>query len=162
MIRVTWAAAASSFVGQYQLEGQCDGGAWLDYGRTSGTTLELRDASPGHWKFRVKAISVLGVSSDWRTREAEILGLTAPPEALRNVTLQTAGGLAILKWTRAADPDVRVAGNIVIRHSTESIPTWANSYSMDRWRDRKPLPWCRSNPAVICSGPRTVVVGSGR
>lgn len=132
LIRVTWAAAASSFVGQYQLEGQCDGGAWLDYGRTSGTTLELRDASPGHWKFRVKAISVLGVSSDWRTREAEILGLTAPPEVLRNVTLQTAGGLAILKWTRAADPDVRVAGNIVLRHSTESIPTWANSYSMDR------------------------------
>ena len=132
LIRVTWAAAASSFVGQYQLEGQRDGGAWLDYGRTGGTMLELRDASPGHWKFRVKAISVLGVSSDWRTREAEILGLTAPPEALQNVTLQTAGGLAILKWTRAADPDVRVAGNIVIRHSTESIPTWANSYSMDR------------------------------
>ncbi|WP_420567710.1 phage tail protein [Thalassovita sp.] len=132
LIRVTWAAAASSFVGQYQLEGQRDGGAWLDCGRTSGTVLELRDASPGHWKFRVKAISVLGVSSDWRTREAEILGLTAPPEALQNVTLQTAGGLAILKWTRAADPDVRVAGNIVIRHSTEGIPTWANSYSMDR------------------------------
>ena len=132
LIRVTWAAAASSFVGQYQLEGQRDGGAWLDYGRTGGTMLELRDASPGQWKFRVKAISVLGVSSDWRTREAEILGLTAPPEALRNVTLQTAGGLAILKWTRAADPDVRVAGNIVIRHSTEGIPTWANSYSMDR------------------------------
>lgn len=132
LIRVTWAAAASSFVGQYQLEGQRDGGAWLDCGRTSGTTLELRDASPGHWKFRVKALSVLGVSSGWRMREAEILGLTAPPEALRNVTLQTAGGLAILKWTRAADPDVRVAGNIVIRHSTEGIPTWANSYSMDR------------------------------
>ena len=132
LIRVTWAAAASSFVGQYQLEGQRDGGAWLDYGRTGGTMLELRDASPGHWKFRVKAISVLGVSSEWRTREAEILGLTAPPEALQNVTLQTAGGLAILKWTRAADPDVRVAGNIVIRHSTEGIPTWANSYSMDR------------------------------
>jgi hypothetical protein len=132
LIRVTWAAAASSFVGQYQLEGQRDGGAWLDCGRTGGTMLELRDASPGHWKFRVKAISVLGVSSEWRTREAEILGLTAPPEALQNVTLQTAGGLAILKWTRAADPDVRVAGNIVIRHSTEGIPTWANSYSMDR------------------------------
>ncbi|EAQ47286.1 host specificity protein J, internal deletion [Roseobacter sp. MED193] len=132
LIWVTWAAAASSFVGQYQLEGQRDGGAWLDCGRTGGTMLELRDASPGHWKFRVKAISVLGVSSDWRTREAEILGLTAPPEALQNVTLQTAGGLAVLKWTRAADPDVRVAGNIVIRHSTEGIPSWANSYSMDR------------------------------
>lgn len=132
LIRVTWAAAASSFVGQYQLEGQRNGGAWLDCGRTGGTMLELRDASPGQWRFRVKAISVLGVSSNWRMREAEILGLTAPPEELRNVTLQTAGGLAILKWTRAADPDVRVAGNIVIRHSTESIPTWANSYSMDR------------------------------
>jgi hypothetical protein len=77
-------------------------------------------------------VSVLGVSSSWQTSTVEILGLTAPPAQLENVTLQTAGGLAILKWARSADPDVRVGGNIVIRHSKEATATWADSYSMDR------------------------------
>lgn len=132
LVSVAWSPAPSAFVALYQIEVRRDGGDWIDYGRQVATSLEIRDASPGQWEVRVKAVSSLGVSSAWQSRTAEILGLTAPPEALANVTLQTAGGLAILKWTRAADPDVRVAGNIVIRHSTESMPTWANSYSMDR------------------------------
>jgi hypothetical protein len=132
MVRVSWEAAPSAFVALYQVEARRNGGEWVDYGRQEGQVLEIRDASPGAWEVRVKAISALGVSSDWRTREAEILGLTAPPVPLEGVTLQGAGGLAILKWTRAADPDVRVAGNIVIRHSADTPATWANSYSMDR------------------------------
>lgn len=132
LITATWLPAASSFVESYQIEARRDGGAWLEYGRQSGTTLEIRDAKPGQWEVRVRAVSALGVASEWRAGAAEILGLTAPPVALENVTLQTAGGLAILKWTRASDPDVRVAGNIVIRHSSEVPATWANSYSMDR------------------------------
>ena len=132
LVRVSWEAAPSAFVALYQIEARRDGGEWVDYGRQEGRVLEIRDASPGTWEVRVKAISTLGVSSDWRARTAEVLGLTAPPVALEGVTLQAAGGLAILKWTRAADPDVRVAGNIVIRHSADIPATWANSYSMDR------------------------------
>lgn len=132
LITATWAPAPSAFVASYQVEARRDGGDWIDYGRQVSTTLEIRDASPGQWELRVKAVSALGVSSEWRARTAEILGLTAAPVALEDVTLQTAGGLAILKWARASDPDVRVAGNIVIRHSPEASPAWANSYSMDR------------------------------
>ena len=133
LARVSWEAAPSGFVAAYQLQGKLAGGAdWIDYGRTDGTVLEIRDIAPGDWSFRVKAISVLGVSSPWQETAVEILGLTAPPAALEHVTLQTAGGLAILKWSRAVDPDVRVGGNIVIRHSREATATWADSYSMDR------------------------------
>jgi hypothetical protein len=138
LAKITWAAAPSGFVAAYQLQarrsGMADGiaGEWLDYGRTEGLSLEIRDIAPGLWDFRIKAISVLGVSSPWQAAVVEILGLTAPPQGLENVTLQTAGGLAILKWTRSADPDVRVGGNIVIRHSKEATATWADSYSMDR------------------------------
>jgi hypothetical protein len=94
--------------------------------------MELRDIRPGQWAFRVKAISVLGVSSIWRTGELEIVGLTAPPAALAGLTIQSAGGLAVLKWQRAIDVDVRVGGNIIIRHSKEMAATWANSTLMDR------------------------------
>jgi len=138
LAKITWAAAPSGFVAAYQLQARRSeaadwlAGEWLDYGRTEGLSLEVRDIAPGLWDFRVKAISVLGVSSPWQETAVEILGLTAPPQGLENVTLQTAGGLAILKWTRSADPDVRVGGNIVIRHSKEATATWADSYSMDR------------------------------
>ena len=138
LARVSWAAAPSGFVAAYQLQARqgagagAGSGAWQDYGRTDGTGLEIRDIAPGSWSFRVKAVSVLGVSSSWQTSTVDILGLTAPPAALENVTLQTAGGLAILKWARSADPDVRVGGSIVIRHSKEAAATWADSYSMDR------------------------------
>jgi len=133
LARVGWEAAPSGFVAGYQLQArQSAGGDWLDYGRTDGTNLEIRDIAPGVWQFRVKAISVLGVSSVWQSASVEVLGLTAPPAELGSVTLQTAGGLAILKWARSVDPDVRVGGNIVIRHSKEVTATWSDSYSMDR------------------------------
>jgi hypothetical protein len=132
LARIAWEAALSGFVAAYQLQARQGVGDWLDYGRTDGTSLEIRDIAPGPWQFRVKAISVLGVASTWQVAAVEILGLTAPPALLENVTLQTAGGLAILKWARSVDPDVRVGGNIVIRHSKEATATWADSYSMDR------------------------------
>ncbi|MEI4263405.1 phage tail protein [Roseovarius sp. D0-M9] len=133
LARISWEPAPSGIVADYRLEARQVGeAAWRDYGRTDGLSLEIRDIAPGDWEFRVKAVSVLGVSSSWQERTAEILGLASPPAQLGNVTLQTAGGLAILKWTRSADPDVRVGGNIVIRHSKEATATWADSYSMDR------------------------------
>lgn len=132
LITASWAPAPSTFAESYQIEARREGGLWIEFGRQSGTMLEIRDAKPGQWEVRVRAVSALGVASAWRVGSAEVLGLAAPPVALQGVTLQTAGGLAILKWTRASDPDVRVAGNIVIRHSSETPATWANSYSMDR------------------------------
>ena len=132
LLRIGWEAAPSGFVDTYQVETRRDAEAWMDRGRTSGTVLELRDIRPGPWAFRVKAVSVLGVSSAWREGAREVVGLTAPPAALAGLTIQSAGGLAVLKWQRATDVDVRVGGNIVIRHSKEAAASWANSTLMDR------------------------------
>jgi len=133
LARLTWTAAPSGFVNQYQIEARRGGNAdWADQGRTDATSFEIRDIAPGAWEFRVKALSVLGVASEWRSVAAEILGLAAPPAALQGLTLQTAGGLAILKWQRSADADVRLGGNIVIRHAPEPSPSWTASCSMDR------------------------------
>ncbi len=132
LARIAWEPAASGFVDTYQVETRRDGGDWLDRGRTSGTVMELRDIQPGQWAVRIKAISVLGVSSIWREGTLEIVGLTAPPAALTGLTIQSAGGLAVLKWQRSVDVDVRVGGNVIIRHSKEMAATWANSTLMDR------------------------------
>ena len=132
LLRVSWAQAESGFVEDYQFEARRDGENWQDYGRTTGHMMELRDIAPGKWDFRVKARSVLGVSSEWRSGTREVMGLTLPPDILRGLTIQSLGGLAVLKWERSSDVDVRVGGNVIIRHSKDSAGTWANSTLMDR------------------------------
>jgi hypothetical protein len=125
---LTWAPSPSAFVAQYQVEGARNGGQFALLGYTDAPSLEVLDIMPGVWLFRVKAISTLRVSSDWATSAPrEILGLGAPPVALSNVTVQAAGGLAVLKWTQHPDLDVRQGGVIEIRHSQASAPSWLNA-----------------------------------
>jgi hypothetical protein len=127
---VSWTPAPSAFVAQYQLETRQNSGPWVVRGRTPDTNFEILDIAPGVWQFRVKAISEIGVSSEYRQTTQEIFALSQPPAQLQNVSLQTAGGLAILTWTRPSDLDVRIGGQIVIRHSISSPATWPNSVSM--------------------------------
>ena len=130
-VTLTWPASASAFATLYQVE-MLAGGVWINQGRTDALTAEVLDIAPGIYQFRVKALTGLGVSSDWATTAPiELSGLRAPPVAITGLTLQTAGGLAILKWDLHADLDVRAGGFIYIRHSAASSPGWANSVSMD-------------------------------
>ena len=111
--------------------GTVTGEDWITLGRTDQLYWEIRDVKAGRWEVAVKAVSVNGVSSPYAAAMIEVLGLTAPPAALANLTLQSAGGLAILKWTPSADLDVRIGGRIVIRHANAPAATWATSVSMD-------------------------------
>ena len=117
-MRISWGAAASVFVARYQIEASNDGGAtWRILGQTPDTYLDVPDWQPGVWHWRVKALSQLGVSSDYVTIKQEIFGLGVKPAALTGVSLQSMGGLALIEWDRHPDLDVRIGGNIVVRHS---------------------------------------------
>jgi hypothetical protein len=129
---INWTASQSANVTQYQVETRSgDVGVWIVQGRTADTNMEMSDWQPGIWWFRVKAISMLGVSSAFVEVRKEIFGRSLPPVALSNVTLQSAGGLAVLKWQLHDDLDVRIGGSVGIRHSAAFVPTWLNSVSMD-------------------------------
>jgi hypothetical protein len=128
---VTWIASPSSSAAQYQVETRFGNvGPWIVRGRTADTSMELADWQAGVWWFRVKAVSMLGVSSAYGEVRKEIFGRSSPPVALSGVTLQSAGGQAVLKWNLHEDLDVRVGGTVEIRHSAASSPTWLNSVSM--------------------------------
>lgn len=132
-VQVSWGAAPSAFVARYQVEASDDNGAtWRDLGQTVETFLDVSDWQLGVWQWRVKAISQLGVPSQYVTIQKEIFGLGVKPAALTGVNFQSAGGIAIIKWDRHPELDVRIGGNIVIRHSASATPSWANSYAMDR------------------------------
>ena len=129
---ISWTASQSANVTQYQVETRSgDAGVWIVQGRTAGTSIELSDWPTGIWWFRVKAVSILETSSTFVELRKEIFGRSAPPVAFSGVTLQSAGGLAVLKWPLHDDLDVRIGGTVEIRHSAASAPTWLNSVSMD-------------------------------
>ena len=140
LLDIKWDAAEDDFVEKYvvqarriaTLEGTPITSEFLSLPETTQTMTELRDVETGTWEVRVKYVNLLGVSSEYSTSTKTIFGLTAIPEELQGVTLQSAGGLAVLKWQRSVDLDVKLGGNIVIRHSEATSPTWQNSYSMDR------------------------------
>jgi hypothetical protein len=131
MARISWAASPSAFVSQYQIEARIGTAAWQLVGRTDQLTMDMLDIAPAVWEFRVKALSQLNVSSAWAGTVQEIFGLGAPPAALTGVTLQTAGGMVVLKWAPHPDLDVQIGGRIVIRHSIAASPSWTSSVGMD-------------------------------
>ncbi len=139
LLKVEWAETDAPVFDRYQIEGRrfsdLDGNETGDeytvFGATDQPQFEIRDVQPGFWDVRIKTIFEPGNFSDYSERRAEVIGLTEKPSALENVALQTAGGLAVIKWTASSDLDVRLGGRILIRHSTATTPTWANSVSMD-------------------------------
>jgi hypothetical protein len=84
LARISWQVSPSPYVADYLVQAQYLGAAaggaeggdpdsdpdwvpdWVDVGRSEGSSLEIRDITPGTWTVRVKARSVLGIASIWR------------------------------------------------------------------------------------------------
>ncbi|MFD1913794.1 phage tail protein [Halodurantibacterium flavum] len=138
LARVTWEPSPTVAVARYEVQarrvetpdGTPTGDDWLTYASTEQTLAEIHDIEPGRWEIRVKAVTTLGVSSDWAQAARTILGLTAPPAQLQGLNIQVGGNIAVLRWQSAADLDVRVGGRILIRHSASETPSWSNSVSV--------------------------------
>lgn len=131
LARLSWTAAGSAFVTSYRVRARSPAGDWREIGTFVGTDATVFDIGAGAWRFEVIAVNSLGVSSAASIRDVELLGLSAPPAALAGVSLQTAGGLAVLRWTQASELDVRQGGRIAIRHShLLTGAQWAGSRSI--------------------------------
>lgn len=127
---ISWPKSDSPYVVEYEVRVSLAGGAWKPVGKTADLSIDQEDVAPGVYTWQVSGLNRLGVRSPWVSVTKEIFGLGAAPSALQNVTLQSAGGLAALQWDLSSDLDVRIGGQIVIRHSAAAVPTWANSVSM--------------------------------
>ncbi len=121
------------FFREFQFESRTTGASiWNILANTSGGVFDVLDISPGRYDFRVKTINTMGASSAYATASnVEIVGLSAPPSAISGLSVQAAGGLAILTWTLSPDLDVRIGGKIRVRHSASMAgATWETSVSI--------------------------------
>jgi hypothetical protein len=131
---LTWAASPHAFVTTYEASYRLVGDTnWVTLPRTSGLTSEVSDITPGIYDFRVRAITVIGSSSDpdGATTRQEIYGLGAPPSVPTIRSLQKFGGQAYITLDLHPDLDVRIGGRLLVRHSeATSNAEWSESFSI--------------------------------
>ncbi len=130
---LTWAASPDAFLDVYQAEYKlASASTWILLPRTPAATIDILDITPGLYDFRVKALNTLGVSSNYTSAvNREVFGLLAPPAAPTNFTLAAVGGMALLRWDRHPELDVRIGGKIAFRHSSAQVgATWQASVSI--------------------------------
>jgi hypothetical protein len=101
-----------AFLKDYQAEYKIKtASTWTILPRTDATTQNIDDISPEIYDFRVRAFNGLTVPSEYSTTSRQISGLLAPPTAPQNMSINTIGGLALLRWDPTLDNDVRIGGH---------------------------------------------------
>ncbi|CAN5264278.1 hypothetical protein BH10PLA2_BH10PLA2_00740 [soil metagenome] len=126
-----WLASPDAFAKEYQPEFKLSSvSTWTILPKTTDTTAEILDITPGIYDFRLKTLNSLGVSSDYTSVSKQIAGLSAPPLEPQNLTISTIGGLAILRWDPSPDQDVLLGGYYHFRHSPTTSDGWGSSTSI--------------------------------
>jgi len=125
LVSLSWDTSedAASYIVSYSIDGSSP-----TIARTTANELEIEDAAIGTYAVSVVAVSVLGLRSTPSPTTAEILGKTAAPRDLTNFNVTSFTGAGYFTWDLSSDLDVRVGGNIEVRHSPLTTgATWDNS-----------------------------------
>lgn len=122
---LTWSASSSGSLVDYLISYRTSGASdWVELGTVPAAGLRqfsVEDIAPGTYDFRIQGRNSLGaVSAGAETLSRQIAGLLDPPTEPQNVTLSTMGGLAVIRWDRSEDLDVRMGGTILIRWSPDT------------------------------------------
>ena len=119
-------------VNQFQISYRIDSDNFqqIDTNSPNASLLALR---PGTLEVRVQAFNFLGKGSQISTATFNILGKTALPGNVQNLSIEAiSANTARLKWDQTVDLDVKVGGKVHIRHSslTDGTATFSNSVDL--------------------------------
>jgi hypothetical protein len=82
---------------------------------------------------QVRSVNSLNAISTAAITEFELIGKTAVPGNVENLTIETiSANSARLRWDATVDLDVKVGGRVHIRHTnlTDGTGTWSNSVDL--------------------------------
>jgi len=100
---------------------------------TNSPSTRIEGLDAGTLQVRVQSINSLGGVSNPATATFNLIGKTAPPGNVQNLTIEPiSANSARLRWDATVDLDVRVAGRVHIRHTnlTDGSGTWSNSVDL--------------------------------
>lgn len=102
---------------------------YVNLGIAGGNRFELVDVVDGAtYNIRARVVNTIGVRSEWATATRQIVGKTAPPSDVTNLSINSIGGNAILSWTPVSDADL---SHYKVRFSTDSVsPSYQNAIDL--------------------------------
>lgn len=133
---LSWIASADQFVNSYTIDYKLTTASTYTHAgnvKPDITNFSIFDLAPALYDFRVRPVNTLGVVGESASIQQELFGLSATPSALTNLSIEIPSiGVALLRWDRSTDLDVKIGGRIIVRHSNASSgASWAASVLLD-------------------------------
>ena len=100
---------------------------------TNSPSTRIEGLDAGTLQIKVQSINSLGGVSNPATAIFNLVGKTAVPGNVQNLTIETiSANSARLRWDPTVDLDVKVRGRVHIRHTnlTDGTGTWSNSVDL--------------------------------
>jgi hypothetical protein len=100
---------------------------------TNSPSTRIEGLDAGTLQIKVQSINSLGGVSSPATATFNLVGKTAVPGNVENLTIETiSANSARLRWDPTVDLDVKVGGRVHIRHTnlTDGTGTWSNSVDL--------------------------------
>lgn len=119
-------------VSEFRVKYRIDNDNWSQANTTS-PSLRITSTRPGTLYVQITAINYLNRSSEIATAQFTLLGKTAVPGNVQNLSFEAINANSgRLRWTETVDLDVKVGGKIHIRHSslTDGTASWSNSVDL--------------------------------
>jgi hypothetical protein len=97
---------------------------------TDSPAVEIRGLKAGTLLVEITSYNSIGRQGPTTSSTVTLLGKTAPPGDVQNLTIETiSANSARLRWDATVDLDVQVGGKVIIRHTsvTDGSGTWGSS-----------------------------------
>ena len=128
---LSW-TSPSQGVSQYQVAYRIDDDNYTEI-TTLSPSASLLSLKPGTLQVKINSLNFIGKSSTIAEAEFNILGKTALPANVQNLSIEfISANSARLKWDQTVDLDVKVGGKVHVRHSalTDGNATFSNSVDL--------------------------------
>ena len=126
-----WTAPAGN-VSEYYINYRLGSNNWTQV-TSLNPSATLRNLTAGTLEVQVQSASFIGGKSPIATASFTLLGKTAVPGNVQNLTIEPISvNTARLRWDQTTDLDVKTGGKVHIRHSskTDGSATWTNSVDL--------------------------------
>jgi predicted phage tail protein len=130
-VELSWINPVQRVAG-FRVEYKLDNDNWQRID-TSSPSVRLTGLRAGTLEVQVRSTNNLGKISSPATATFTLIGKTAPPGNVENLTIEPINAnSARLRWNQSTDLDVRTGGSVHIRHSslTDGTATWSNSVDL--------------------------------
>jgi len=126
-IIVSWQSVPQAF--QYRLRFRLGNGNWTTV-FTKAPEYEIIETDVGQYEIEVTTENAARRGANWATAFFNAIGKTAPPSTIPDLFIAPIDDKnAELYWPQATDIDVKIGGQVRIRHSplTDGTATWGQS-----------------------------------